>query len=79
MPASSFVASTPYFNSGGLLVYLVTRLRSVWPDVVLHFRGDCAFGVPVMYDVCEFPFTVTGNYKKRAAGPGQIWGPFRWE
>ena len=27
----------------------------------------------------SFPFTVTGNYKKRAAGPGQIWGPFRWE
>jgi hypothetical protein len=35
------------------LAYLVTRLRQVWPDVVLHFRGDCAFGVPTMYDVCE--------------------------
>jgi hypothetical protein len=35
------------------LVYLVTRLRSVWPDVVLYLRGDCAFGVPAMYDVCE--------------------------
>jgi hypothetical protein len=31
----------------------VARLRRVWPDVVLHFRGDCAFGVPAMYDVCE--------------------------
>jgi len=35
------------------LTYLVTRLRQVWPDVALHFRGDCGFGVPAMYDVCE--------------------------
>jgi hypothetical protein len=35
------------------LAYLVTRLRQVWPDVVLHFRGDCGFGVPDMYEVCE--------------------------
>jgi hypothetical protein len=35
------------------LTYLVTRLRQVWPDVVLHLRGDCGFGVPDMYDVCE--------------------------
>jgi hypothetical protein len=35
------------------LAYLVTRLRQVWPDVALHFRGDCGFGVPDMYDVCE--------------------------
>jgi hypothetical protein len=28
------------------LEYLVTRLRQVWPDVVLHFRGDCGFDVP---------------------------------
>jgi hypothetical protein len=35
------------------LAYLVTRLRQAWPDVVLHFRGDCGFGVPAMYDVCE--------------------------
>jgi hypothetical protein len=35
------------------LAYLVTRLRQVWPDVALHFRGDCGFGVPGMYDVCE--------------------------
>ena len=35
------------------LEYLVTRLRQVWPDLVLHFRGDCGFGVPDMYDVCE--------------------------
>jgi hypothetical protein len=35
------------------LAYLVTRLRQAWPDVALHFRGDCGFGVPAMYDVCE--------------------------
>src|SRR6516162_1540254 len=35
------------------LAYLVNRLRQVWPDVVLHFRGDCGFGVPAMYEVCE--------------------------
>jgi hypothetical protein len=35
------------------LAYLVNRLRQAWPDVSLHFRGDCGFGVPAMYDVCE--------------------------
>jgi Transposase DDE domain group 1 len=35
------------------LAYLVTRLRRAWPDVALHFRGDCGFGVPAMYEVCE--------------------------
>jgi hypothetical protein len=24
-----------------------------WPDVALHFRGDCGFGGPAMYEVCE--------------------------
>src|SRR5262245_31803971 len=35
------------------VAYLVTRLRQAWPDVALHVRGDCGFGVPAMYDVCE--------------------------
>ena len=35
------------------LAYLVNRLRQAWPDVALHFRGDCGFGVPTMYEVCE--------------------------
>jgi hypothetical protein len=48
------------------VAYLVTRLRRVWPDVLLHFRGDCAFGVPDMYDVCErcricYTFGLTAN------------------
>lgn len=33
--------------------YLVQRLRAKWPDVVIEFRGDSAFGVPVAFDVCE--------------------------
>jgi hypothetical protein len=35
------------------LEYIVTRLRSAWPDVMFHIRGDSSFGVPWMYDVCE--------------------------
>jgi Transposase DDE domain group 1 len=35
------------------LAYLVGRLRQVWPDVVIHARGDAAFGVPRMYEVGE--------------------------
>src|SRR5260221_7427162 len=30
------------------LEYLVTRLRRVWPDVVIYVRGDAAFGIPDM-------------------------------
>jgi hypothetical protein len=48
------------------LAYLVRRLRRAWPDVVLHFRGDCGFGVPAMYEVCEglrvsFTFGLSAN------------------
>jgi len=35
------------------LEYVVTRLRQVWPDVVLVVRADSAFGIPRMYEVCE--------------------------
>ena len=35
------------------LEHLVRRLREVWPDVVIVVRGDAAFGVPCMYDICE--------------------------
>jgi hypothetical protein len=40
-------------GAGDDLVYLVSRLCRVWPEVVLYFRGDCDFGVSAMYDVCE--------------------------
>jgi hypothetical protein len=32
---------------------VVTRLRQTHPDVVIHVRADCGFGVPAMYEVCE--------------------------
>jgi hypothetical protein len=35
------------------LEYLVQRLRQVWPDLVIVVRGDSAFGMPKMYEVCE--------------------------
>jgi hypothetical protein len=35
------------------LAYLVGHLRQAWPDVTLQFRGDCGFGAPGMYEVCE--------------------------
>lgn len=35
------------------LRYLTQRLRAVWPDVEIVVRGDCGFGVPLMYDVCQ--------------------------
>jgi hypothetical protein len=42
------------------LRYLVGRLRTVWPDVWIHIRGDSGFGVPKMYDVCrELDLTYT--------------------
>jgi hypothetical protein len=36
------------------LEYLVNRLREVWPDVQIQVRGDSGFGVPSMYEVCEW-------------------------
>jgi hypothetical protein len=35
------------------LEYVVGRLRAAWPGVRIHVRGDCGFGVPAMYEVCE--------------------------
>lgn len=32
---------------------VVRRLRQVWPDVIIHVRGDSGFGAPVMYEQCE--------------------------
>lgn len=48
------------------LEYLVQRLRQVWPDVTIVVRGDSAFGIPRMYEVCErlrlvYTFGLTGN------------------
>jgi hypothetical protein len=35
------------------LEYLVRRLRAAWPNVRIRVRGDCGFGVPMMYGICE--------------------------
>ena len=35
------------------LRYLVHRIRERFPDVEIILRGDCGFGVPMMYQVCE--------------------------
>jgi len=35
------------------LEYLVTRLRTTWPDVTIRVRGDCGFGNPTMHAVCD--------------------------
>ncbi len=35
------------------LEYLVTRVRAAFLGVTIRVRGDCGFGVPVMYDMCE--------------------------
>ena len=32
---------------------IVNALRKERPDIVIHIRGDSAFGVPWMYEVCE--------------------------
>lgn len=48
------------------LEYLVGRLRQTWPDVRIEVRGDSAFGIPRMYEVCErlglwYTFGLTAN------------------
>jgi hypothetical protein len=35
------------------LEYLVNGVRQRWPDVVIHVRGDCTFGIPLLCDPCE--------------------------
>lgn len=35
------------------LEYLVRRIRAVWPEVIIHIRGDAGFGMPWMLTRCE--------------------------
>lgn len=35
------------------LRYMVRRIRHVWPDMEIHVRADCGFGVPLIYETCE--------------------------
>jgi Transposase DDE domain group 1 len=53
------------------LRYLMGKLRSVWPDVQIHVRGDAGLGVPKLYDVCQelrltYTFGITMNSRLRA-------------
>lgn len=45
--------STASLGADDDLRYLVRRIRERFPSVEIIVRGDCGFGVPVMYDVCE--------------------------
>ena len=54
------------------LKYMVGRLREVWPDVQIHVRGDCGFGLPLMYETCEklgilYTFGLAMNDRLKAA------------
>ena len=59
------------------LRYLVGRLRAVWPDVLIHVRGDSGLGVPRMYDVCRelrlsYTFGIGMNATLRALSEPQL-------
>jgi hypothetical protein len=48
------------------LEYVINRVRTVWPDVVLYVRADCAFGIPRLVNLCErlrvfYTFGLTAN------------------
>jgi hypothetical protein len=48
------------------LEYLISRCRAAWPDVIIQVRGDAAFGVPLLMDLCErlrlfYTFGLTAN------------------
>jgi len=48
-----FGTANPALGADDDLEYLIDRLRAVWPDVRIHLRADSAFGIPLMFDVCE--------------------------
>ena len=48
-----FGTASPSLGADDDLRYLVNRLRAAWPNVKIHLRADSAYGVPLMYDICE--------------------------
>jgi hypothetical protein len=61
------------------VAYLVSRLRRAWPDMALHFRGNCGFGVPAMYEACEglrvsYTFGLSGSATSGCGGNATRWG-----
>jgi hypothetical protein len=54
------------------LMRVVSTLRAAKADVAIHARGDCGFGVPWMYEVCEktpgitYTFGIAANPRLQA-------------
>lgn len=53
------------------LTRVVTAVRTARPDVKVHVRGDCGFGLPVMYECCEslgvsYTFGIATNERLKA-------------
>jgi hypothetical protein len=66
-----------YLGADNDLRYLVGRLRALWPDVHIHVRGDCGFGVPLMYDVCQelrlsYTFAIGMNSRLRTLSADRL-------
>ena len=45
--------ATAWLGADDDLEYLVNRVRERFPGVTIRVRGDCGFGVPLMYETCE--------------------------
>lgn len=63
----------PALGADDDIAYLVGRLRAAWPGVRIEFRGDSGFGLPAMYEVCEwldlpytFGLTMNATLKNRS-------------
>lgn len=65
----------PSLGADDDLLRVVTALRNGKPDVSIHVRGDCGFGVPKMYDVCEenglsYTFGISTNARLKVLAQG---------
>jgi hypothetical protein len=59
------------------LRYLAKRIRERFPDVEIIVRGDSAFGIPLMYEVCEeleltYTFGLAMNSRLKGATDGLL-------
>jgi hypothetical protein len=57
------------------LLFVVEHLRKSRSDIAIHARGDCGFGVPWMYEVCEnngisYTFGIAGNKRLQTDAQG---------
>ena len=44
----------PSLGADDDLTFMVKHLREVWPDVQIHVRGDCGFGLPLIYSTFAY-------------------------